>query len=771
MRGARSGQRWGVAIGIAALGGALFSAFVPAAAPAEAQSPTPLQVTYVARVCNSYSDIMANKARNNIQESLFNLGPDSTYAANGIVDPTAEQNGSPNCRPYTGWRFSTGSDYTGKTEASEYLSTVTGVFRSDIVTRASTPLLDAQGQPVLGPGGTPQSIAGAVTVQLNTSEAAWVQSGRLLWVEGGTPASPLNGNPDVGFGALRCAQDALNGDNVDAVTFPQARTHVFCYYYLVTPPPPPGTITIVKHVVGAQSDTFPFQGNISYNPGGAFTLTGAPGRDGSIDFVRGATLGSVSQPPWSFTEQAKDGWQPPGQASCVSETGGSVVSYSGATTSVDLAPDDHVTCTYTNTPTPLGNGELWKVSTGAVGTFPFTIAGPTSTEQFPDVTTQQPGVPIRFATRTGSPAGSYTATEQMPTDFSRTGPGTWRMTNAVCNGAATPFTNTPGANASATATYTAAPASDVSCLFVNDFDPAGSIDIFKSTEGGVGRFEYSILNNNDNLTRVQDPTAVTTTPGVEVQAQPSATGLSAAEGAQYTILESMPAPDSGGFWVMESATCGENTVSVDLAAGSVVVALSPSLANASCHFVNRYQPYGTFSVVKTTSPDTALRPDAAQIAIDCSDNAFDGTFAVAPGQGGNDSGVVQTDATMTCSVTEPETGAAADVDVATSAYIEVDGARQPYELGDTFTAALGSFTQVVVDNTLSAVTPTPTPTPTPTTPPGGGGVAPQPPTGLANTGSTAPPPWLPLAIAGSGLVGTGIVTVDTVRLRRRGTQR
>ena len=93
-----------------------------------------------------------------------------------------------------------------------------------------------------------------------------------MWVEGGTPTDPLNANPNVGFGALRCAQDALNGDNVDAVTFPQASTHVFCYYYLVTPPPPPGTITIVKHVLGAQSDTFPFQGNISYNPGGAFTV-------------------------------------------------------------------------------------------------------------------------------------------------------------------------------------------------------------------------------------------------------------------------------------------------------------------------------------------------------------------------------------------------------------------------------------------------------------------------------------------------------------------
>lgn len=78
------------------------SAVVGGAPQAQAQTPNPLQVTYVARVCDRYTDIMANKARNNIQESLFNLGPDSTYPANGIVDPAAEAAGSPNCRPLTG---------------------------------------------------------------------------------------------------------------------------------------------------------------------------------------------------------------------------------------------------------------------------------------------------------------------------------------------------------------------------------------------------------------------------------------------------------------------------------------------------------------------------------------------------------------------------------------------------------------------------------------------------------------------------------------------
>ena len=49
-------------------------------------------VTFVARSCPSYSDVFANRARNDIQESLVDLGPDSPYNSNGesLVDPRVE---------------------------------------------------------------------------------------------------------------------------------------------------------------------------------------------------------------------------------------------------------------------------------------------------------------------------------------------------------------------------------------------------------------------------------------------------------------------------------------------------------------------------------------------------------------------------------------------------------------------------------------------------------------------------------------------------------
>ncbi|WP_434317143.1 prealbumin-like fold domain-containing protein [Leifsonia sp. P73] len=759
MRPGRGWRRLGAAAGAAALVAATFSAVVGGAPQAQAQSPNPLQVTYVARVCDAYTDIMANKARNNLQESLFNLGPDSTYAPNDIVDPAREAAGSPNCRPLTGWTFSTGQGITPKSPATQNLSTVTGLFRSDITTQASTPLLDAQGNPVIGPGGQAQTIDGAVTVQLNAAEASFAQSGRTVWVQGGTPAQALNGRSDIGFGALRCAQDALNGDNVDAVTFPQSRTHVFCFYYAVSPPPPPGTITVVKQVNGALSDTFGFQGNISYNPGGTFAIAASPGSPGSMQFIRGATLGSVTEPPWSFTEQSRPGWQAPSPAVCTSANGLSVITISGATTTVNLAAGDSVTCTYTNTPTPLGIGVLAKRSFGAVGSFPFAITGPNTTENFTATTTTQ-GEPTVFATRVGAPSGNYTATETYPTDFSQTGPGTWSMTGADCNGSSLPISNTPSG---AGVTFTAAPGTDVACLFTNSFAPSGAINIFKTTNGGVGRFEYTVLDSADNLTRVGNPVATTTTPGVEVQAQPSVTGLSAAApGTDYTIVESMPAPDSEGFWVLDSVDCGGNTVSVDQATASAVVQLRPDAATADCRFVNRFQLYGTFSVTKTTTPDLGLRPDDAVIVVDCGGSTIGGTFTVPAGTPGNDSGVAVTDSTLTCTVSEPDTGAATGVDVTTTAFLQVDGGpQQPYTLGQPFTVEVGHATEVVIANTMRlAPPPTPTPTPTP---------APAPPTGpssLANTGSSGPQPWIPLA--GALLIASGVVMARAARVRRTG---
>src|SRR5262249_55746826 len=81
-------------------------------------------VTFVARNCPSYSDIYANKARNDIVESLQDLGPNSQYLNNGALVAPAYEDVAPqtDCVPLPNWRFTLGTGYVTRA--------VTGVWGS-----------------------------------------------------------------------------------------------------------------------------------------------------------------------------------------------------------------------------------------------------------------------------------------------------------------------------------------------------------------------------------------------------------------------------------------------------------------------------------------------------------------------------------------------------------------------------------------------------------------------------------------------------------------
>ncbi len=70
-------------------------------------------VTFVARSCPSYSDVFANKARNDVMESLKDLGPDSPYVGTtALVGPQYEDLAPQgDCKPLVGWRFTLGTGY------------------------------------------------------------------------------------------------------------------------------------------------------------------------------------------------------------------------------------------------------------------------------------------------------------------------------------------------------------------------------------------------------------------------------------------------------------------------------------------------------------------------------------------------------------------------------------------------------------------------------------------------------------------------------------
>ena len=351
---------------------------------AQAASTTrPYEVTFVARECPTYQDISANLARNNIQESLQDLGPDTFYQPGQPISPSIETPHQPNCTPLVGWDFTFGSGINGTTPGTN-LSRVSNPG-APMTSEASVPLLDPQGDP------TGDSIAGAVTVALTPAQVSAAMT-RNLWVQGGTATDPL-GTGSFGdryaFGALRCAIDNLNGDNVEWVGFPTGSTNVFCYYYAVSQTPAPGTIVIKKQQVLAadesfSTNTFQFNGSVSYNPGGNFDVpvSGPSGATGSVSFTRDSGV------DWNFSELPYGGFSFT-SVTCSSSSGLSTFKQGAGTPAptlssavndpviVDLAPADVASCTYVDTRNVVDLTVL-KQTTGGTGssTFGFGMTGP-----------------------------------------------------------------------------------------------------------------------------------------------------------------------------------------------------------------------------------------------------------------------------------------------------------------------------------------------------------------------------------------------------------
>ena len=123
------------------------------AGPASASTDT-RWVTFAARVCDRYDQITANRARNNIQESLKDLGANTPYGTTlpggrvipNEVDPAIEVEFQPppGCRALAGWRFKLGNGYQTKTDVGVWgaLSSVTSPYDTAITTRLTTPLYD-----------------------------------------------------------------------------------------------------------------------------------------------------------------------------------------------------------------------------------------------------------------------------------------------------------------------------------------------------------------------------------------------------------------------------------------------------------------------------------------------------------------------------------------------------------------------------------------------------------------------------------------------------
>ena len=338
---------------------------------AAAAQGTGYSVTFAARQCPSYGDIFANRFRDDLMQTLQNVGPASPYGANDLVNPSFEdQPPQTNCTPLAGWEFTMGAlpDLAPLAGPWGSLTVVNRDF-PPVTTEAQTDELNENGV------ATGATIAGATTVELTQPQLDVANQGQwALRLQGGTPKDPvlaqkfyesMPGDPKYAFGALRCGNDNNYGDNVEGISFPGGIKHIFCYEYLVIPPPTSGTITITKKVSGKPADdnpVFPFNGNISYDANG-FTLADR----GSMVFYR------AGKKTWSVTEGAAANYRLDG-INCTSDAGTSTFTVDGPTAHIHLAEGDHATCVYHNAYVPPPGGlTIRKVTLGGVGTFSYAV--------------------------------------------------------------------------------------------------------------------------------------------------------------------------------------------------------------------------------------------------------------------------------------------------------------------------------------------------------------------------------------------------------------
>ncbi|MFO1422514.1 MAG: IPTL-CTERM sorting domain-containing protein [Candidatus Competibacteraceae bacterium] len=565
-------------------------------------------MTLVARECTQYTDIMANRARNNIQESLEDLGKDSVYTNGEPISPTIE-NANNNCIPMAvPWTFTLGRSIAGATSGSwGRLSYVGGVFRSVTTTVAGVPELNPAGNPT---GGT---VPSAVTIELTAAELA--QTSSRLWVQGGTPPPPgsgvLNGlQNDYGFGALRCAIDNLNGDNVEWNGYPSGSKHIFCYAYYVKPPPTSGTIIVVKQNNGEIKTDFVFRGNISYspdpdNPGDSnnfFTLSPNPnGGTASQTFYRAG--GST----WDVREDLPDGWRLTSESCISTGIGGSTVTTNPiGGFSIALAANDVVTCTFVDDIDPPTAGLVVLKYSGdgdpqngieAVGAFPMSVT-PTSPPVTGTATTIVEGEPAFGVLAPNLTAGTYTISETWPANDPL---GTWGLdptTPVACvtclNGACALISPPPtpmvsGNGASFSLTMPNPPITTV-CAFNNRLSYTGQLQIGKLATNRSGDFLFDV-SRRGNPTFDYSELVEATTPGVPTYNSPK----QQLPWGDYQIVETNSNP---GNWTLQRVQCFDQPVpstappfldSTPQGDVDVTVTLSPSRPFIRCLFTNEAQ--------------------------------------------------------------------------------------------------------------------------------------------------------------------------------------
>lgn len=319
------------------------------------------------------------------------------------------------------------------------------------------------------------------------------------------------------------------GARAHNVTVPATATTLTASYRDITP----GSITVVKQTdpVGS-SEQFGFTGAL-----GSFSLTGAGGGNSRTFEVAPGT--------YAVTEAAKAGWD----LALLACSDGSAVS--GRTATIQVSPDEDVTCTFRNArrgsvtivkqTDPAGAPDQFDF-TGALGGFSLTGAAGGNSRSF-DVA-----------------AGSYAVTESAK-------PG-WDLTLLTCDDGS--------AISGRTANIAVSPGENVSCTYRNTKE--GSITVAKQTEpdGSTEQFDFAGDAPLGNFALADGQTrTVSVDPGT------------------YSVTEL----EKGG-WDLTELSCGDGsstsgrTASVGISPGESVTCTFRNTKEASITIEKQTEPQG-----------------------------------------------------------------------------------------------------------------------------------------------------------------------------------
>ena len=269
----------------------------------------------------------------------------------------------------------------------------------------------------------------------------------------------------------------------------------------------------------------------------------------------------VAEPGWALRD-----------LSCSSATGASAVGaiLADRYAEIRLAAGDTVTCTYRNAVQPPPSGlVLGKLTLGGTGETAFAVRGSTVSYDFP-IRTSTVERPV-YETLPTVPPGSYAISETP----AATAGGTWERRQVRCGGRILPPFSDP-------LNVIVPEGFGETCVFVNEFVPAGAIRVRKVAIGATGTVAFTIRPVDARPPRVYQQRAVVSRQNVPVTATGDSTtnipiGL-------YDIQESSPTGSAG--WTLESVSC--NGVPVGSAQGRARIRLTAAEPEVTCIFTNRF---------------------------------------------------------------------------------------------------------------------------------------------------------------------------------------